>query len=852
LGGEFALLTSIDMRQGILILLLHFDCGEVRSTESHIYLFRICRYIRRVFYEEKLLCKSPLSQQKHHLPFDPPMTEQIPIPAPLVEENLPPDISSPTTDLPPPPAPAPVPPPFAESTTTSDVESLSKNMTPDEEKIYAIRFKVIEELLATEWLYVNDLKTLVTVFYYPLKRAEQEGKEILPAEEISTIFSNVEAILAFNEQLYKALRSALGRGTAAGASCVGDVFFRLADYLKMYTTYCQNHKNAVEAMQRCMKKYHKFAQFLEKQLPETNGLLLKDYLIKPVQRLCKYPLLFTELLKSTPKTHPDYIVIEATIEKVRHVADSVNKSTALQENITKLFELKELLVGFPESLEAADRWYIKEAPILASSTNDKNYPELSERHVILFSDMIMLCKNKKKKLYFKESLKLEGATLRDLKDDQKRKNAFEIVSGKNPGQIFTLSFATLKDKTSWYQSINGAIVGQQPFGTKGGDSLLAPTPISSSPSATHTPPATPVDPAKRLSQKEFETATKKRTHSTSSSSDYKDALNQLKVPLSHRVNVTKGTTANAGSNESEEECVGTSEQDDEESDEVKRKAKALNKEEGKAVNKQKLGRTHSNKSIPRSNILKRDNLSSSAILSPGVPQTPSTTTTTTNSPSPPPPVQTPTSTLPFTQPTTTTTTTTTTTSSTTASASVSVAAAMPTSVSPSHLVSSPSIQPSQVTQIPSTPKTLSSPSVSLQNLSNPKISLPSTSNVPLNVPVDLTEVIEDDTSALKLRVKELTRRLRKEKRARSDLETKYTALVDAFRTMEASYLKMKELITAFEEERQSHKTKSSQGTATPPPPQPQKIDNTTTNREFVSPEDAKKDVEDWLKIFGKK
>jgi cell division control protein 24 len=62
----------------------------------------------------------------------------------------------------------------------------------------------------------------------------------------------------------------------------------------------------------------------------------------------KYPLLFTELLKSTPKTHPDYPVIEATIEKVRHVTDSVNKSTAFQENITKLFELKELLVGFPE------------------------------------------------------------------------------------------------------------------------------------------------------------------------------------------------------------------------------------------------------------------------------------------------------------------------------------------------------------------------------------------------------------------------------------------------------------------------------------------------------------------------
>jgi hypothetical protein len=88
---------------------------------------------------------------------------------------------------------------------------------------------VIEELLATEWVYVNDLKTLVSVhnwclclqrmkhvvklhfftiigfvqvFYYPLKRAEQEGKEILPAEEITTIFSVLLLLFKLNISLF--------------------------------------------------------------------------------------------------------------------------------------------------------------------------------------------------------------------------------------------------------------------------------------------------------------------------------------------------------------------------------------------------------------------------------------------------------------------------------------------------------------------------------------------------------------------------------------------------------------------------------------------------------------------------
>jgi hypothetical protein len=91
------------------------------------------------------------------------MTDQVPIPAPLTAENLPPiNIHTPITDIPPPSIPAPIPPPFPESK-NSDLENLAKNISAEEEKIYAKRFKIIEELLATEWVYVNDLKTLVSV-----------------------------------------------------------------------------------------------------------------------------------------------------------------------------------------------------------------------------------------------------------------------------------------------------------------------------------------------------------------------------------------------------------------------------------------------------------------------------------------------------------------------------------------------------------------------------------------------------------------------------------------------------------------------------------------------------------------
>jgi hypothetical protein len=60
----------------------------------------------------------------------------------------------------------------------------------------------------------------------------------------------------------------------------------------MYATYCTNQEAAGEVVTRAEKTNPRFRAFLQKALadPQTNRLLLRDYLIKPMQRICKYPL----------------------------------------------------------------------------------------------------------------------------------------------------------------------------------------------------------------------------------------------------------------------------------------------------------------------------------------------------------------------------------------------------------------------------------------------------------------------------------------------------------------------------------------------------------------------------------
>jgi len=92
-----------------------------------------------------------------------------------------------------------------------------------------------------------------------------------------------------------------------------------------------------------------------KSLPQSRSLDLESYLIKPVQRVCKYPLLINDLLKTTyvsrficcfsfknnyfflkkifyiiwnnlndrPKTDPNHELLAQAVESMRDVASHV-------------------------------------------------------------------------------------------------------------------------------------------------------------------------------------------------------------------------------------------------------------------------------------------------------------------------------------------------------------------------------------------------------------------------------------------------------------------------------------------------------------------------------------------------
>lgn len=253
---------------------------------------------------------------------------------------------------------------------------------PERERM---RNKVVNELIKTERDYIKDLEIIIKLFIEPL---EEEG--ILTKEELKDIFSNIRLLININREL---LDDIWKQAKDTNGEFLSKCFLTLADYLKMYSQYCGNQKISRETVHATQARNSRFKAFLEKKAtdPELNNLTLKDYLIKPIQRLCKYPLLLRELIRYTDDGHRDYQGLKEALEKIENVVTSVNAQQKTEEEVEEVAEILNKLKGaeqFGVQLMVPGRRFVREGVIRMTM---KDQTAQSIAHYFLFSDLLILC-----------------------------------------------------------------------------------------------------------------------------------------------------------------------------------------------------------------------------------------------------------------------------------------------------------------------------------------------------------------------------------------------------------------------------------------------------------------------------
>eukprot|EP01114_Cavostelium_apophysatum_P015535 TRINITY_DN4249_c0_g1_i1.p1 TRINITY_DN4249_c0_g1~~TRINITY_DN4249_c0_g1_i1.p1 ORF type:complete len:916 (+),score=312.20 TRINITY_DN4249_c0_g1_i1:107-2854(+) len=295
----------------------------------------------------------------------------------------------------------------------------------EEDKRERMRVEVLSEIMMSERYYVRDLELVINLFLRPV-----QNNDLLSREESEALFSNIELILKVNQEILNYMIQDFQMTKNIQLVNVGLLFLKMVDYLKIYSIYASGQAQSMSSYDKLKKEKKDFAQFLvnTEKRTECQGLNLLGYLIKPVQRICKYPLLFRELIKHTPRDHVDYPNIELCLSKVQEVAEYVNEKQRSAESIKKMVELQDNLVDPPKgfTIVAPSRKFIREGTFI--KVNDRGKQQ--ERVLFLFNDMLLYCKAlffKRATYQFKGVIPLDVALISDLPDTSDLQNCLQIV-----------------------------------------------------------------------------------------------------------------------------------------------------------------------------------------------------------------------------------------------------------------------------------------------------------------------------------------------------------------------------------------------------------------------------------------
>ena len=133
---------------------------------------------------------------------------------------------------------------------------------------------------------MDSLKMVKEIFFDPM-----EEQEVLTEEERSKVSVNWDELIQCSSYLLNGFLVRL-RMSGAVVRCIGDVLVTQIPNLTPYIRWCGCQLTACTLLQQ-KSSDPKLKEFEAKctQNPRTKGLPLSSFLLKPMQRVTKYPLL---------------------------------------------------------------------------------------------------------------------------------------------------------------------------------------------------------------------------------------------------------------------------------------------------------------------------------------------------------------------------------------------------------------------------------------------------------------------------------------------------------------------------------------------------------------------------------
>ncbi|KAJ1309363.1 hypothetical protein OPQ81_006142 [Rhizoctonia solani] len=326
---------------------------------------------------------------------------------------------------------------------TSLVDKSVVEGIPDNERK---RQEAIFELIATESAYVRDLQMIVEKFYATMV-------PMLDEKSATVIFANVEDILLCNTTFLSSLEERQ-KDCRLYIDHIGDILDAHMGGMAVYMPYCVHQAPAIKVLQGLRETNPELASHLQRlrdEDPDIRNLDLSSYLLIPMQRITRYPLLMKQILHHT-QVEAERAQISHAIQTTERILEGVNEAIREREGAERLGEIsKGLYVGQGHlDLTAPTRYMgprrlIKEGVLVKAKSGRR-------LHAVLCNDVVVLMDAAAQSLY-RMPMALTELNVREGKDDQ---TLMIQVAYPRGGDTIALRASSGRDARSWIEALERA------------------------------------------------------------------------------------------------------------------------------------------------------------------------------------------------------------------------------------------------------------------------------------------------------------------------------------------------------------------------------------------------------------
>ncbi|KAI8849910.1 Dbl homology domain-containing protein [Chytridium lagenaria] len=209
-----------------------------------------------------------------------------------------------------------------------------------------IRGYAILEVLTTERTYFKDLN----VIHNTIRNLIIE-RNLLSRISITKIFAGMEELYQLHNTFLARLEEILSPDQwIAEESSLATIFLEFKEEMaKHYIVYINNYSAATKQL----SQRRRITRECTKSEEIKHGL--KDLLVRPMQRMTKYPLLIREIDKRTSTDHPDSANLKSALDSMNQLATTVNEKMSEMVKLISLFQAFDATLNCPPTLLNSNR-----------------------------------------------------------------------------------------------------------------------------------------------------------------------------------------------------------------------------------------------------------------------------------------------------------------------------------------------------------------------------------------------------------------------------------------------------------------------------------------------------------------